>query len=106
MAILQSLTLAQLQTFEHVLKEMESEGVPTLAEARLRVFRENSARHTARTKKALQPKFKQTPCPDCGMAMVNAATVDSPGDDFYDENRSVKVLYCPRCRYSTLVETA
>ena len=106
MAILKTLSLAQLQTFQHVLQEMEAAGLFNLSEARLVVHHETSARHQAKQRRYLvknqgpyrkQPAYVPLPCPTkgCGGQLLPVIS---------GEGAQVQVLGCKKCRYSTLVE--
>jgi hypothetical protein len=71
MPILKTISLATLQTFTHLLTEMEREGLFNLAEARVTVARETELRHQLRRSRLTE---KQAPlpfiCPDCRRPMA------------------------------------
>ena len=93
MAILKALTHADLQKFMHVLQEMESEGVPSLAFARQRVATELSAQHIRRMQRYARNQIKPIPCPDCGQPMM-----------LIEADKLLQML-CKQCRYSMIVES-
>lgn len=93
--ILKSLSLADLQKFGHVLKELESEGVPSLAFARQRVASEQQQRHAGRMRALLKVKpALPVVCPDCGAIMIRT-TVDG-----------LSIHACKHCRYSQIEAAA
>ena len=93
MSILKSVSFSTLQTFNHLLTEMEREGVYNLAEARLKVSRETEDRYRMRRSiHTEKPKFTKTLCPHCGEQMTVSA-VDGE-----------VIAACRNCRYSFLVE--
>jgi len=96
MAILSALGLAQLQTMQHLLTELEGEGVQTLAEARVRVaseFAKESGRRRRVRSAAVPLPNPVAICPYCHtpLAPVILSAKES-------------VLGCRKCRYSRFVE--
>ena len=99
MGILQAIGLAQLQTMQHLLTELEREGVTTLAEARVKVAREFDNQHSRRTYRKLplnKSSSKIQTCPDCNLSMM---FINTP-----DDEDILGLWQCKKCRYSIPVE--
>lgn len=94
MSILKSVSFSTLQTFNHLLTELEREGLFNLAEARVLVAKE-TALHTQSRRRQLTKKQEPPhpqPCPVCGQLMT---IVTADGE---------VIAACRNCRYSFLVE--
>ncbi len=94
MKILKSLNLGQLQTFNHILTEMEGMGTSSLSEARLIISRATEQSHKFRQSKRYKaPKMPNlTPCPECKTPM---AEIEADG---------MMIFACASCRFSMPVE--
>lgn len=91
MALLDVLTLAQLQTYQHLLQELEGRGVSRLTDARQVIAKETEKRHQARRRPVVEQAVY--PCPHCGTIMR-----------FLDNNEQLTIYECRSCRYSTIIE--
>jgi hypothetical protein len=107
MKILETMSLSQLQTFNHIMTEMERVGVFNLAEARKVVTTETDKRHKARQQQKNKQRvvsrtpqqvlygpaekpYTPEPCPTEGCP---GKLMKIPGGEF-------EVLQCKKCRYS------
>lgn len=104
MSSLSSLTHGQLQTFRHVLQEMEVAGVRDLPTARVVVQRELDTRHASITAGKVRvqktsPHHAYGHCPECGVPLVPGGDVES---SFVEDLGLVRVG-C-RCGWSKIVE--
>jgi hypothetical protein len=105
MSILSAVGPGQLQTIQHILQELEAEGVNTLTEARSRIFSEIKNQLAGRKRTGfLQQRRPQSVekfiriCPHCRPARPMITIV---ADD--DQGKSL-VMQCQKCRYSIIVE--
>jgi len=91
MSILSALSLAQLQTINHLLQEMEVAGVPDLPAARLIVAKATDEQHRMRQSRVIRKVRKVAAkvhsCPDCGKGMRFCSTAQA---------------YACTCGYSTM----
>lgn len=105
MRILSALTLGQLQTFNHMLMVMESQGLFNLAEARVVVSRETEWRHKhrqsrsyAKTKRYVPPGAVLCDEDGCEGVMMPYNRVDPI------IGGKVALLKCNKCAFSRIVE--
>ncbi len=106
MSVIKVLNLGQLQTFKHLLQELEINGVKSLTEARRRVENEEKEQHAERvrlgrgkTKPLIHKKDSAVPtkCPDCGnkglYLPVNHNAKTQVGGGYKS------MLFCKKCGY-------
>jgi len=98
MNILSSLNLAQLETYKHVLQEMEARGVTDLATARLGVARETDDRHRQRQGRNRGINIQASPCTQdgCDGVFVRYTRKDLDGS-------KVAIDKCETCSFSMIV---
>lgn len=98
MAIINAMSLAQLQTTKHLLQEMEADGLRSLDQVRARLAAAIDQQHSeiVRSKRGIRSKRdRRQPiekCPECGKPTIIT---------FAD---GVAVRACRSCRWSALVE--
>lgn len=95
MPVINSMSLAQLQTTKHFLQEMEADGIRTLSEARAVVAAEEARQHAGRRRQkrdVVRPEEKQSLCPECGHA-TGLTVADG-----------LLIRTCRKCRWSAPIE--
>ena len=107
MAILKAISTAQLQTFQHVLQELEAEGSMSLSAARVKTHAEITLRQAELMKQKLEQRKSEIKarrpietsrqiCKKCGEAAVIAYPVNISPATMVD-GKYTAVLLCRNC---------